>query len=631
DDAIIDVENVVRRLRERALSGNPPSVVEVVFQASAEIRGSIVFATLIIVLVFLPLFFLTGVEGRLLAPLGVAYIVALGASLAVALTVTPVLCALLLPRSRAVRTGLEPRLVHWLRAGYEHVLRPLVGQWPALAVLAALGVALATGHSLRAGRTFLPAFNEGALTVSVVTFPGTALAESNRLGAQVEQILLRQPEVVTTARRTGRAELDEHAQGIHASEIDVRLAMGQRSEGEMLRAIRAELRAVQGANVVIGQPISHRIDHMISGTRANIAVKVFGPDLHTLRKLAEGVRAQMEGVPGVVDLALEEQSNLPLVSVAFDREALARYGLTVRDVAETVETAFYGQTVSRVITGHHAFDLVVRFPDSARADLRAIRETQLPTPSGAWVPLEALAHIERGRGPNQISREDGQRKAVVMCNVAEGVALGTVVEAIQARVKAGVPLPPGYHVAYGGQFEAAASAARTLIVLGVGVVVGILLLLATALGSVRDAFLVMLNLPLALIGGVVGVELGGGVMSIASIIGFITLFGIATRNGIMLVTHVRHLVDHEGVTDAREAVIRGASERLAPILMTALASGLGLVPLALAAGQPGSEIQAPMALVILFGLISSTALNMLVVPAMVLRFGSVPRRLAAAG
>lgn len=624
DDAIIDVENVVKRLRGRADEG--VSTLTIVFDASKEIRSSIVFATLIIVLVFLPLFYLSGVEGRLLKPLGVAYVVSLAASLVVALTVTPVLCSLLLPGSRAVRQGLEPWPVRKLRGGYERLLSAVVGLWPAWVAVSLVGALIAGTAATFAGRTFLPEFNEGALTIAVVTFPGTSLEQSNQLGHQVETILLEHPEVVATARRTGRAELDEHAQGIHASEIDVRLEMGERTEAEMLTAIRADFTRVPGANIIIGQPISHRIDHMISGTRANIAVKIFGPELGELARLAEEIRLQMEGIPGVVDLAAEEQANLPFATVRFDRDALALYGLTVRDVAETIETAFYGRTVSRILSGAYAFDLVVRYPDETREDLDAIRATLVPTPSGAWVPLEALADIQRTRGPNQISRENGQRKIVVMCNVGDGEDLGSVVAEIQRRVGSGVEMPRGYYVEYGGQFEAAEHAARVLLLLGVLVVLGIFMLLFIALQSVRDALLVMLNLPLALIGGVAGVFVSGAVISIASIIGFITLFGIATRNGIMMVTHIRHLMQEEGVTDPREAVIRGASERLAPILMTALASGLGLLPLALAMGEPGSEIQAPMAIVILFGLISSTILNMLVVPAVMLRFGSVRTR-----
>lgn len=623
DDAIIDVENVVRRLRLRR--GEDVSVTEIVFEASREIRGSIVFATLIIVLVFLPLFVLHGVEGLLLEPLGVAYVVALGASLLVALTITPVLCALLLPTSRAVLSGREPAGVRWLRAGYVRLLTPTLRAWPVLLGVAVVGVCVASLAAQRAGRTFLPEFNEGALTISVVTLPGTSLAESNQLGGLAERLLRQHPEIAATTRRTGRAELDEHALGVHVTEIEARLEMKDRSKPALLEALRADLRTLPGAQIVIGQPISHRIDHMISGTRANIAVKIFGPELSTLRRLADAAQARMATVPGVVDLGLETQATLPLATVRLDRAALARYGLRVRDVTETIETAFLGRVVSQVLLGEYAFDLVVRYPAAARTDLQSIRQTLLPTPSGAWVPLEAVAAVQHDRGPSEISREQGKRKLVVMSNVGAGHDLGSVVAGIQQRL-ADLPLPDGYHVEYGGQFEAAVRATRTLTLLSIGIALGVFLLLYMALSSVRDALLVMLNLPLALIGGVVGVFAAGGVISIASIIGFITLFGIATRNGIMLVTHMRHLMIEEGVGDPRAAVIRGASERLAPILMTALASGLGLLPLALAMGEPGSEIQAPMALVILFGLISSTVLNMFIVPALVLRFGSIRQK-----
>jgi CzcA family heavy metal efflux pump len=635
DDAIIDVENVARRLRQRGGGATFTERIAIVFAASKEVRSSIVFATCIIVLVFVPLFFMHGVEGRLLQPLGLAYVVAILASLFVALTVTPVLCVWLLPTSRAVRIGVEPGWVARLRAAYTRLLDRVVDAWPMWVAGSALGVGLALVALAGAGRTFLPAFNEGALTVSAVTLPGTSLSESNALGHRVEAALLQHPEVVSTARRTGRAEQDEHAQAIHSSEIEVALAMGARSEAEMLEAMRRDLTEIRGANLVIGQPISHRIDHMISGTRASIAVKLFGPDLRTLESLAEEIRGQMEAVPGVVDLSVEEQAQLPFARVAFDREALALHGLRVGDVAETIETAFYGRTVSRVLQGPYAFDLVVRYDDASRADLDAIRQTRIETPSGAWIPLEALAAIDRDVGPNQISRENGQRKRVVMCNVGGDADLVSVVNAITARVAANVSLPQGYYVEYGGQFEAAVDASRRLSWLSLLVLCGIVLLLVVALSSLRDALLVLVNLPLALLGGVVGVFVGGGVVSIASLIGFITLFGIATRNGIMMVTHMRHLHAEEGVADHRAAVVQGASERLVPILMTALASGLGLVPLALAGGQPGSEIQAPMATVILFGLVSATGLNMFVVPSVMLRFGSlrgiVPTPVASSG
>ena len=385
DDAIIDVENVVRRLREHHLRqrADPEAaagvkVIDIVFEASKEIRGSIVFATLIIVLVFLPLFFLIGVEGRLLQPLGIAYVVSLAASLVIALTVTPVLCSILLPRSRAVRKGLEPITTRWLRQAYAPLLERAIAMWPVLVVLSLAAVLVAGYGATRAGQTFLPEFNEGALTIAVVSFPGTSLEQSNLLGHQAEMILLSHPEVVSTARRTGRAELDEHAQAIHATEFEVQLQMRDRSEAELLSALRNDFKVIPGVNIVIGQPIGHRIDHMISGTRANIAVKIFGADLTELRRSAELVHQQMEGVPGVVDLAIEEQSNLPLATVRFNREALSRHGLRLGDVSETMETAFYGKTVSRVLSGPYAFDLVVRYPETARDDLYTIRQTMIP-------------------------------------------------------------------------------------------------------------------------------------------------------------------------------------------------------------------------------------------------------------
>ena len=624
DDAIIVVENIVRRLREREgkAEAQHPSVLTTVFDATREIQGSIVFATLIIMLVFLPLFFLSGVEGRLLAPLGLAYVVSLAASLAVAVTVTPVLSSLLLPRSRTVRGAHETRLSTALKAAYAPVLASTLRRWAAVTSAAFAALAVAIVFLFGAGRAFLPDFNEGSLTVGAVTLPGTALAESDRLGRMVEEILLKQPEVVATARRTGRAEQDPHAQEVHASEIDVRLEMGKRSKEDLLAALRADLAAVPGMNIVIGQPISHRIDHMLSGTRANIAIKIFGPDLYELRRLGTQVTSIAQEVPGAVDVALEQQADIPFLTVKLKRSAIARYGLKVRDVTEAVETAFVGQEVSRVLEGEASFDLVVRYAPSAKADLDAIRSTLITTTTGARLPLHALAEIRKDRGPNTISRENVQRKIVVMANVAERDLHG-VVDDIRSRIAGGVVLPPGYHIEFGGQFESAEAASGTLLVLGLVVTVGIFLLLFVAFRSVRDALLVMLNLPLALIGGVIGVFVSGGVLSVASIIGFITLFGIATRNGVMLVAHIRNLVQNEGVSDPYEAVRRGATERLIPILMTALAAGLALVPLALAMGEPGSEIQAPMAIVILFGLMSSTVLNMVVVPALYLRFGDI--------
>jgi Cu/Ag efflux pump CusA len=446
------------------------------------------------------------------------------------------------------------------------------------------------------------------------------LAKSDEIGRRVEQILLAQPEVVATARRTGRAEYDEHVQGVEAAEIDVGLRASDRSREALLAELRRQFSTLPGTNVTIGQPISHRIDHMLSGTRANIAVKVFGDDLGTLRRLGGRVRDAMAAVPGVADLSLEQQMDVPFVRFVLNRASIARYGLRPGDVAEAIETSFAGAVVGRVFDRGSAFDLVVKLDGSNSADFDRVADLPIDTPSGATVPVRVLADVRREAGPNMVLRENVQRRIVVSCNVA-GRDLGSVVADIQRAVSQSVPLPSGYRVEYGGQFESEESASQRLLGLGVLVIAALFMVLVLAFGRARDALLVMVNLPLALIGGVAGVFLAGGVLNVATLIGFITLFGIATRNGIMLVSHIRHLMEEEGVSDFRQAVLRGAEERLAPILMTALAAGLALIPLALGGGQAGREIQTPMAVVILCGLMTSTLLNMLVVPAMYLRWG----------
>lgn len=622
DDAVILVENVFRRLRENSLHPEPrrKKVMQVVFDASAEIQNSIVFATLIIALVFAPIFFLSGVEGRLLKPLGVAYIVSLGASLLVALTVSPVLCQLLLPSSRAVIAGREPKVVGWLKSRYAKILAPVLSHPWRVTAPAAVALVLAVVSTVFMGRSFLPEFNEGTLTLSAVTLPGTSLPQSEELGKLIEQTLLAYPEVTGVARRQGRAELDEHAQGVESSELDVSLKMQKRSKQDLLTAMRRDFSLIPGMNVIIGQPISHRIDHMLSGTRANVAVKIFGENLYQLRLLAERARQLMQTVPGVVDLSVEQQMDVPILKVRFDRHAIARYGLSIRDVARTMEAAIKGVPVSRVLEGQNSVDVVVRMTDSEGWSTDNLGDLLIDTPSGSKIPLKAVAEVRKDTGPNMVTREQVERKIVVMCNVA-GRDVTSVVEDCKKVVNPMVAEQTGYRVEYGGQFESAAEAGRIISLLGVAVVIGIGFLLHLAFGSARDAALVMLNLPLALIGGVVGVFVSGGIVSVASLIGFITVFGIATRNGIMLVSHIRHLQEHEGVTDFREAVFRGAMERLAPILMTALAAGLALVPLAFSGGKPGNEIETPMAIVILFGLMTSMLLNMVVVPALYLRFG----------
>ena len=622
DDAIIDVENVFRRLREnkKRPEGEQRSALEVVYEASREIRGSIVFATLIIVLVFVPLFFLAGLEGRMLAPLGLAYIVALLVSLLVAVTLTPALCAWLLTSSRALSHS-DTAVVRVLKRLYAPSLRWALARprWVLAGATVAFLAAAAVVPFL--GRSFLPEFNEGSLTLNVITLPGTSLAESDAMGRRVEKVLLSFPEVVSTARRTGRAELDEHAQDVNAAEIDVALDLskGDRDKEAFLADLRATLAQVGGVAITIGQPLSHRIDHMLSGTRSAIALKLFGDDLEALRGLAELVKKIVEGTPGAVDVSIEQQIDIPALEIRADREAAARYGLTTGELVEQVEASLTGEKVGALLEGQRTVDLVVRYNDSVRQDREALLATPYDTPLGVRVPLKAVAQLVRTTSPNTIAREGVQRKMVVQANVA-GRDLVSVVDDLRARIDAGVTFPEGYFIVYGGQFESAAEAARTITLLSLAVIAGIFLLLIVAFGSARNAVITLINLPLALIGGIAAIGLTSGVVSIASLVGFITLFGIATRNGILLISHFEHLRLHEGA-GLFEAVTRGSMERLAPVLMTALCAALALIPLVLAGHEAGNEIQAPMAVVILGGLLSSTVLNLLVVPVLYARFG----------
>jgi CzcA family heavy metal efflux pump len=616
DDAIIDVENVVRRLRENGAlpdaERRPAS--DVIYEASREVRGSIVFATIIVMLVFVPVFFLTGVEGRLLFPLGFAYLVAIFASLIVALTVTPALCAVLLPTLATHPHG-DSFVVRRLKRGYaralgwtlRHIRKTVIA-----ALLLAAGVA-ALLPSL--GRSFLPEFNEGALTINAVTLPGTSLPESDARGRRIEKVLLEFPEVVSTARRTGRAELDEHAQDVNATEIEVRLRRTNRSRDEFLEALRRALARIPGTSFTIGQPISHRIDHMLSGTRSAIAVKLFGDDLFTLRLYAEQIRRVMTQVSGAVDVAIEQQIDIPQVVVDFDLDRVARAGTHRGELAETMEIALAGKKVTQVLEGQRTYDVVVRYPNVDR-DVEDLRELPLDVPGHGLLPLKMLADVRRDVGPNAVVRENTQRKMVIMANVS-GRDLGSVVTDIKTRVAREVQLAEGYHVVYGGQFESQERASRTLLLLGLAVIVGIFLVLQLAFESSTRALVIMVNLPLALIGGVVAVFATDRILSIGSLVGFITLFGIATRNGIMLLSHYDHVRRVEGAS-LDDAVQRGSLERLSPVLMTALCAGLALVPLVIAAGEPGNEIQAPMGVVILGGLLTSTLLNLFVVPALYL-------------
>ena len=619
DDAIIFVENAHRRLTENARqpAQHRRAPLTVIRGAAREIRTPILDATLIISVVFVPLFFLSGVEGRMLQPLGLAYIVSILASLLVAVTITPVLCHGLLTRGRGAGAKRRSWLLRGLERGYRSVLEwslRRTGVVLAATVLLLLGtIALIPGL----GRAFLPEFQEGSLTISVVSLPGTALDESDAIGARVERLLLAHPAVASTARRTGRADLDEHAQGANASEIDARLDLAGHEVAAVMDSVRASLAGLPGTNVTVGQPIGHRIDHMLSGTRAAIAINIYGPELHRLREIAAGIEAVAQGVAGLVDVAAEQQSEVPQLQVRVNRPAMARYGVTPGALMQAVDVAFQGEEVSLIREGQRAFDLVVRYNDASRADPGAIGSALMTTPTGATVPLSQLARIAPSPGPSTISRENVQRKIVVSANVA-GRDVGSAVAELQDRVASDLELPPDYRVQYGGQFESGQEATRRITILSLFSIAAIFLIMFRTFRSLRTSALLMVNLPLALAGGVLAVWLIGGTINVATLVGFITLFGIAVRNGILLVARYRDL-QAAGLPLA-ESIRRGSMERLSPILMTALTAGLALIPLALGIGEPGKEIQAPLAVVVLGGLLTSTLLNMVVVPALFLRF-----------
>lgn len=618
DDAIVDVENVYRRLREN--SSLPPgfrqSTLTVIFNASKEVRLPILNSTLIIVASFVPLFFLSGMEGRLLVPLGIAFVTALGASTLVALTLTPVLCSYLLAGRRPSSGKLltEPYVARKLKTVYGRLLgRALTRHRQVLAVTAVLTVVAIVGFATL-GRSFLPPFNEGSFTIGVSTLPGISLEESDRIGHRVEEALLAIPEVQTVGRKTGRAELDEHALGVNDSELEVPFVLGDRSKQEVMDDIRARLGAIPGIAVEVGAPVTHRIDAMLSGTRANIAIKVFGPDLGTLYSLGKKIEEAVKDIDGIADLNVERQVERPQLRIEPRREMLARYGVTLPQFARMVGVLLGGQVVSQVYEGEKSFDLTLKVADADRmtaADIAAITVDA----NGAKVPLGTLANITSAMGPNTINRENVARKLVVSANVSGRDLLG-VVNDIRKRIDTEVAMPEDYHVEYGGQFESERTASRTLLVTSVFSIAAIFLLLFNEFRSVRQASVILLNLPLALIGGVLVLWLSGGVVSIPATIGFISLFGIATRNGMLLVSRYNDL-RAEGYT-LTESVMHGSIDRLNPILMTALSSALALVPMALGGELPGNEIQSPMAKVILGGLFTSTLLNAFIIPIMYL-------------
>jgi len=635
DDAIIDVENVFKRLRQNASKPAEQKVnkLKVIFDASVEIRTSIINATFIIIVAFIPLFFLSGMEGKLLAPLGIAFIISLFASLIVSITLTPVLGSYLLANDKMLmKQHEEGWLVSKLQKIYTGSLEKvmmykklLIGSSVALLIIALIVMS-------QLGRTFLPDFNEGSLTISAVSLPGISLDESNKIGRSVEQALLEIPEISVTTRRTGRAELDEHAQGVNSSEIDAPFTLEDRSRDEFLKDVRQSLSTVSGVNLTVGQPISHRIDHMLSGTRANIAIKIFGNDLNNLYRLSTEIQNEIKNIPGLVDLSVEQLIEIPQIQIKAKRDILNYYGITIGEFNEFIDVAFSGEKVGQIYEDNKTFDLILRFDEANRGTIENIRNTMIDLgvsenddthqddhgkiaqkiKSGhRRIPLHYIADIVSTSGPNTINRENVQRKTVVSANVS-GRDQKSVVQEIETIINSKISIPEGYHIEYAGQFEAEAQASKTLLITSFLSLLVIFLLLFQEFKDVKIASIILLNLPLALIGGVFSIYFTGGIMSIPSIIGFITLFGVATRNGILLVSHYKTL-ETEGY-NLYDTIILGSRDRLSPILMTALTAGLALIPLAIAGDLAGNEIQSPMAKVILGGLLTSTLLNIFIVP-----------------
>lgn len=620
DDAIVDVENVFRRLRENRLLSHPRPVLDVIYDASREVRNSIVFATIVVVLVFIPLFALGGIEGKIFAPLGIAYIVSIVASLGVALTVTPALCAYLLPHMKQMEEKKEGWLVHQVKKGEERVLKWALPRtpWILCTVGALFFAAVAVVPFL--GKEFLPPFNEGSITINLQLPVDASLAESNRMGTLAENLIRQVPEVAITGRRTGRAEEDDHASGVNSSEIEVDFKKSSRSREEIINDVRSKLAEVPGIGVNIGQPISHRIDHILSGVRAQIAVKVFGDNLDILRQKASEIEATMGNVQGVVDLQMEQVTLTHQVHVRVDRDQAAKYGLMAGEVAEYAELAMNGKRITQVLDGSKTYDVILRLKDADRNDIEALKQIPLDTVDGKMVPLGSVAKIDEAKGPNTINRENSQRRIVVYSNVSGRDLVSTVTE-IQKKITEQVKLPAGYYVTYGGQFESQAQASRLIFLLSLISFSGMFAVLYMHFKSTMFTAQIMLNIPFAFIGAVTGILLTGGTFSIATMVGFITLTGIAARNGIMMIAHYLHLMEHEGEKFDLQMIIRGTQERIIPVLMTALTASLALVPLLLGAGQPGREILHPVAVVIFSGIFTSTLLDLIVTPLVFWKFG----------
>jgi CzcA family heavy metal efflux pump len=621
DDSIVDVENVFRRLRENTRLANPQSALKVIYEASSEIRNSIVLATVIIALVFLPLFNLTGLEGRLFTPLAIAYLTALIASLVVSLTVTPVLCSFFLTKGQ-LKEHHDTKFVQVLKKWDRQILEWALPR-SKLVISATVGLlVLAFALVPFMGKDFLPQFNEGTAMVGVTAAPGTSLTESNKIGHQAEMILLETKEIKSVSRRTGRAELDEHAMGVNVSEMDVDFHKGGRPKDVVMNEIRENLKAkLPGVGVNIGQPIGHLIDHMLSGVNAAIAIKVFGPDLTTLREKAVDLREAIQATPGLVDLRIESQGLIPQVKVYVLREEAAKFGMSPGEVTSLLEGAFNGETVAEVLDGTKMYDVYYRFDDSSKHSMEQMQKTVIKTmPDGRKVLLEQVADVFETSGPNEINRENGQRRIVISANVS-GRDLAGLIQDIQKNVAEKVKLPEGYYVVYGGQFESQQAATTKILLFGMISVLGIALVLFTHFKSRTIMAQIMATIPFAFVGGIILLFFTDRTITVASLVGFITLCGVASRNGIMMLSHYLHLMKHEGETFTKEMIIRGSQERLVPVMMTACVASLALMPLVFAKGQPGSEILHPVAVVIVGGLISSTLLDIILTPTLFYRFG----------
>ena len=613
DDSIVDVENVFKRLRQNREmpEGERESIVKVVYEASKEVRMPMLNSTLIIIASFLPLFFLSGMEGRMLKPLGITFIISLMASTLVALTVTPVLSSFLLGSQNSDKTGREPALVRWLKKYYGKALNWSLGHKKT--ILCGVGALLVAAVVMffTLGGSFLPAFNEGSFTISVSTVPGISLEESDRMGRTAEKLLLSIPEIKTVGRKTGRAELDEHAFGVNSSEFECPFELGKKTRKQLTEEVRQKLAVLPGVNIEIGGPISHRIDAMLSGTKANIAIKLFGSDLNKMYEIGQKIKNSISGVEGIADINVEQQVERPELNITPKREMLARYGISLPEFAEVVRVMMEGEVVSTVYEGNRSFDLTLKVNDDARSSIERISDLTIDTGDGKKVPLSYVADIKSSAGPNTINRENVSRKLVVSCN-ATGGELAKAVGAIREKIAENIELPEGYHIEYGGQFESEERASKTIALVSIFSIFIIFMLLYGEFKNISQSLVVLLNLPLALIGGVFAIFFTDGILSIPAIIGFISLFGIATRNGMLLIDRYNVLAS-EGHS-REEAVMIGSLDRLNPILMTAITSALALLPLALGGDLPGNEIQSPMAKVILGGLFSSTLLNGFVVP-----------------